>query len=253
MQSMKYFDVPIKKKIILYAASYQSTIKGFKEFIESTNEIEDKEKYLILIVGNVPQGYDLNLDHKLLGTLNSSEMVKAYSAADVTVVSSIEDNLPNIILESLSCGTPVVGFKVAGLIDVIKEGYNGFLADCFNTKELSDKIVEAINTEDIGNNSRNYALQNFSPEIHAKKMSKLYEELINKNSTTTNNPINLPSSFPELTNSKIKILESIIYEDTKLIHELKNNKWIKFSNKDTKGKIISLIKNFFKYAKNLLP
>ena len=76
---------------------------------------------------------------------NEKEMVDAYNIADVTVVSSIEDNLPNILLESLSCGTPVVGFKIAGIKDNIVNDFNGYLADLGNIDMLS-KAIKKLHT-----------------------------------------------------------------------------------------------------------
>ena len=84
------------------------------------------------------------------------EMVDAYNIADVTVVSSIEDNLPNILLESLSCGTPVVGFKIAGIKDNIVNDFNGYLADLGNIDMLSKAIKKIAYGPDLSFNCRNF-------------------------------------------------------------------------------------------------
>ncbi|MBT1712621.1 glycosyltransferase, partial [Fulvivirgaceae bacterium PWU5] len=64
----------------------------------------------------------------------SDEHKKAliYSAADVYVLPTLADNLPNVVIESLMCGTPVIGFKTGGVPDMIKHGHNGILVDNIN-------------------------------------------------------------------------------------------------------------------------
>ena len=57
---------------------------------------------------------NLKYSYTFWENVDENQMVDAYNLAAVTVVSSIEDNLPNVMLESLSCGTPVVGFEVGG-------------------------------------------------------------------------------------------------------------------------------------------
>jgi len=63
-----------------------------------------------------------------------------YNAADVFVTPSLADNLPTTVLESLSCGTPVVGFRTGGIPDMIEHKINGYLAEYRNTDDLAEGI-----------------------------------------------------------------------------------------------------------------
>jgi glycosyltransferase involved in cell wall biosynthesis len=70
----------------------------------------------------------------------------AYSAADLFVVPSREDNLPNVILESLSVGTPVVALPVGGMTELIEDGVNGILAKSPDADSLADALLRADST-----------------------------------------------------------------------------------------------------------
>jgi len=72
-----------------------------------------------------------------LGYVNSDDQLSdIYSAADIFVLPSLEDNLPNTMLESMSCGTPVVAFDVGGMKDLIRDDVTGKLVPYKDTEAL---------------------------------------------------------------------------------------------------------------------
>src|SRR5688500_14252993 len=68
-----------------------------------------------------------------------------YSAADLFVMSSIEEAFGQVTIEALSCGTPVVSFPTGGSLDIINHGVNGVLAKDFTAQALADAISTALN------------------------------------------------------------------------------------------------------------
>lgn len=70
-----------------------------------------------------------------------------YNAADVFVTPSLADNLPTTVLESLSCGTPVVGFRTGGIPDMIVHKINGYLADYKDTDDLAEGIKYCLSND----------------------------------------------------------------------------------------------------------
>jgi glycosyltransferase involved in cell wall biosynthesis len=68
-----------------------------------------------------------------------------YNSADLFVAPSLEDNLPNTVLESLHCGTPVVAFNIGGMPDMIEHEKNGYLAKCKDSKDLANGIIWSLN------------------------------------------------------------------------------------------------------------
>jgi glycosyltransferase involved in cell wall biosynthesis len=107
---------------------------------------------LIIFGSSQPQNPpDFGFPTQYLGKLNDDIALSlVYSAADVFVAPSQEDNLPNTVLESLACGTPSVAFKIGGMPDLIEHQKNGYLAQPFDIKDLAHGIQWILdNTEQV--------------------------------------------------------------------------------------------------------
>lgn len=117
-----------------------------------------------------------------LGTINKdAHLAKCYSAADTFILPSLEDNLPNTVLESLACATPVVAFKTGGIPDMVKHLENGYLADYMSAKDLAEGIIWLLEHHDaqaIQKEARRSILANFAPPVVAAKHINLYENLL---------------------------------------------------------------------------
>lgn len=117
-----------------------------------------------------------------LGPLDSDEKIRsAYSAADIFLLPSLEDNLPNTILESMSCGTPVVAFDVGGLPDMVTNGVTGQLVPLSDTRKMGETIIDLIRKPDLrksmGKEGRKRAEKEYSLSVQAGHYSDLYKEL----------------------------------------------------------------------------
>lgn len=119
-----------------------------------------------------------NLETYSLGLLKEEQqMALAYAAADVYVLLSIEDNLPNTVLESLMCGTPVIGFKIGGVPDMIEDGQNGLLCKTVNVPALSASILQALDTNFDRAWIRRNALKRFCSALQVNKYNDIFETL----------------------------------------------------------------------------
>ena len=103
-----------------------------------------------------------------------------YSSADVMVVPSRQENFPNTVLESMSCGTPAVSFKVGGISDLIDTIIMG-MAKKFNINDLSYGIVQSLKQKIFGNNARKKVVKEFAIELITKKYIQLYEKALKNN------------------------------------------------------------------------
>lgn len=118
-----------------------------------------------------------------LGRLQGDEaLAAAYNCADVVVVPSLEDNLPNVALEAIACGAPVVAFDVCGMPDIVREGWNGRLAAGGDTASLGRAIVEVLSDSHslltMRFNARNHAEENFSLSGQARSYLCLYGQIL---------------------------------------------------------------------------
>ena len=148
IHSREIWKLPTNKKIILCGAVNVLTDpnKGFNLFLEAANFLEDDDIELVIFGSNehtIPLRSRHNL-HYIRSIDDDLKLNTLYDAADVVVVPSLQENFSNVILESLSSGTPVVAFDVGGNKDLIHNDFNGFLAEPFKTKDLSKKILYAL-------------------------------------------------------------------------------------------------------------
>ena len=105
-----------------------------------------------------------------------------YKLFDVFVLPSTNpDPLPTVVLENMATGNPIVGYRHGGICEMVKEGYNGLLAEVKNPKDLAAKIEMLLVDDELrykmGSNSRTRLLENFSIESYVKNYSDEYDRL----------------------------------------------------------------------------
>lgn len=106
-----------------------------------------------------------------------------YKLYDVFVLPSTNpDPLPTVVLEAMATGKPIVGYKHGGVCEMVKDGYNGLLADVRNPEDLAIKIESLLEDNDkrtaMGKNSRKRLLEKFSIEAYVQNYSAEYDRLI---------------------------------------------------------------------------
>lgn len=116
----------------------------------------------------------------MLGRINDERLLRAaYSSADVVVVPSRLDNLPNIMIESLACGTPLAGFHVGGLPDAIRPDCTGALAEPYDPKSLADAIRHVLrHGEAMRGMCRKIAETEYSLDAVAKRYTEVLQSLV---------------------------------------------------------------------------
>ena len=143
-----------------------------------------KIKLQIIIFGNEtnPVINDLNFPVFNTGHVSDESLLcDIYNSSDLFVVPSRMDNLPNTVVESLLCGTPVVAFDTCGLKELVVHKFNGYLAKPFSATDLADGIIWTINNiknHKLSSNSRDYSVKLFSPKVIVPKYINIYQNAI---------------------------------------------------------------------------
>jgi glycosyltransferase involved in cell wall biosynthesis len=175
-------------KIILFGAeSIANQRKGFLYLLNALEKIEfkDNSKIKLGIFGSLPNGTEINTKFEVInfGSINSEEdIAKVYSIADVFVIPSLEDNLPNTVVESMACGTPVVGFNIGGIPDMVTHLKTGYLVKLKDVEDLAEGIKTVLldlDAEELSANCIQNAVKNYKLANQAQKYSQLYNSLLN--------------------------------------------------------------------------
>ena len=181
---------PDKFYILFGAMNIIDERKGFKYLLDALKKIKSefsnsKDKIEVLIFGKANETELKNIPFKYhyFGRFkDDEELIGCYNAADIFLVPSLQDNLPNTVLESLSCGTPVVAFNVGGIPDMIDHLSNGYLAKEKSVEDLINGIKWFVDNQNklyaVKSNAREKIIKNFSREVVAKQYKELYTSLI---------------------------------------------------------------------------
>jgi glycosyltransferase involved in cell wall biosynthesis len=204
-----FFGLPLDKKILLFTChSHGEKRKGFDYLIELAKILSnDAEDYHILTFGNsTPELDSLPIKSTSLGHISEEwKLALGYSAADMTILPSLEDNLPNVILESLACGTPVVAFDNGGIGDVVIDNVTGLLCDSTDVKSMSE-CVKRVNKEEYFDRCRNFAIRYFEHSIQAESYVSLFESLIKERNNISVDYFHIEKSSLE----QINLVETIL-------------------------------------------
>ena len=179
--------LPQDKKLILFGSYFAKTDsrKGYhhlQEALELLGDADSKE-YELVVFGTVEEGMqDIHgIRAHMLGTITDERLLIAvYIAADVMVLPTEADNLPNTIQEATACGTPCVGFNIGGMPDMVAHKDTGYLATPFDAAELAEglKWVLANTGDNMTGRVRDKACVLFSQKDRVADYIDLYNEMI---------------------------------------------------------------------------
>ena len=177
-----------KYHVLFGAVAPTSTpYKGFSYLMQALQilikQYPDLKKTLILHIFGEEKTKIKELEEfhcQFWGYISSPQKLAGlYNLADVYVFPSIDDNLPGTVMESLSCGTPVVSFDTGGISDMVVHKENGYLAGYKDAKDFCEGVLWILNhNEDnvLGKNGRKKVEQEYTPEYIATKYIQLYQQ-----------------------------------------------------------------------------
>ncbi len=179
------FD-PQKKRIGFVAVNVNDPRKGAYYLLKAIEQLEtslDTDLYELLIIGRAEAANNFKSKLKIVptGFVQPDQMPLFYNAMDVFILPSTTDNLPNSVMEALSCGVPVVGFNTGGVPDMVEHKQNGYLAKAKDAEDLARGIEWVLTKADykaLSQNARNTVEEKFSYTVIGKKLYELYQNII---------------------------------------------------------------------------
>lgn len=181
----RMLDIPDSAFLVLALAdTFQDRRKGFAYIQELMREFSADEELYFLLVGT--NGKELTTPRtRRLGKTGDDRLLSfVYSAADVFVIPTLQDNLPNTVLESIACGTPVVGFDVGGVGDMVRPEESGFITPVGETTGLARALRTLRDDRELcrqlSHSSRALAEREYSLELQGRRYRDLYTEILNR-------------------------------------------------------------------------
>lgn len=184
--------LPQKGKLILFGSmKITDKRKGIDYLIESCNLLVEKHPELKQSLGVVVFGKESDQLQSLLPfpvySLNyvkdEHSLVDIYNAVDLFVTPSLEENLPNTIMEAMACGVPCVGFQVGGIPEMIDHLHNGYVAQYKSSADFANGIYWALTESEypaLSEQACRKAVANYSESIVAKKYIDVYNKITGK-------------------------------------------------------------------------
>ncbi len=198
LQIRERFELPLNKPVILFSASSLALERKGASFLkEALMQLAYggvHEITLLVVGGNADRWMvEVPFPVKLLGDVSDDETLAAlYSAADLFVLPTLADNLPNGILESMACGTPVVSFDVGGVSEAVRHMESGYLARPKDAQDLAHGIKLLLTDDQLrikmGQQCRWIAQQEYPLELQAHRFEQFYQELLSQRAPTAEAP-----------------------------------------------------------------
>lgn len=186
--SRELLGLPKDKILILFGAqSVNNPRKGASYLVNALkllySEVSNSNVALVTF-GKCSSNFlnDVGFPIHSLGFIKDELLLSVcYSAAHIFVIPSLEESFGQTCLESMACGTPVVGFDIGGIPDIVRPVETGLLAQTRNAEQLAEQIKWMIyhskERKQMGLNARKVIEQEYTLEIQAKRYQELYSSL----------------------------------------------------------------------------
>ncbi|MDR0893778.1 MAG: glycosyltransferase family 4 protein [Prevotellaceae bacterium] len=161
--------------------------KGFDYMVESCQLLAEQHPELtdrlgVIVLGNQSRRLENLLPFKVYPmdfVIDEHRLVEIYNAADLYVTPSLEENLPNTIMEAMACGVPCVGFRTGGIPEMIDHEQNGYVADYRSAEDFARGIFSLLTAPDYTALSEQ-ACRKVSTHYSEQAVAKRYIELYNQ-------------------------------------------------------------------------
>lgn len=165
------------------AQSWDERRKGGHLMVEALRSITDRPLTLMILGKGKMPTLPANIQVIPLGRLDDPHTIaQAFNAADLLVHPAQVDNLPNVVLEALACGTPTVGFPIGGMPDMVRSGRSGWLARSLCAADLKSTLLQALadiqNGRTYRDECRKIAEQEYNENLQATRYIELFTSML---------------------------------------------------------------------------
>lgn len=186
MQARQALQLPTDKRLLLFGCQrITDERKGFSLLVEALQQVKQtrpeqaKNVEIVVVGGEAERVRDqVPFDIMPISYVSDTEkMVTLYNAVDIYVTPSLQDNLPNTIMEAMACGIPCVGFNVGGIAEMIDHKQNGYVAEHRNAQDFADGIVWTLTADydALSRHARQKVQATYSENIVARQYMEIYE------------------------------------------------------------------------------
>jgi glycosyltransferase involved in cell wall biosynthesis len=184
--SRAQLGLPAERLVLAFGAvSLSNGRKGMRALLQALSKLDSTRPWIGIYFGegDLPMQAIHGNELRGVGYLqNNEQLTTFYSAADLFLLPSLEDNLPQTGLEAMACGTPVVGFDVGGIPDYTRPGQTGLLARAGDAgslaRQIGDLIEQPQSLRRMGENARRLIKREFSQTVEVDGYRQLYHELL---------------------------------------------------------------------------
>lgn len=193
IQARQKLSLPTDKKLLLFS-SMKTTDKrkGISYLVEACRLLQKHHPDFVGQLGVVVVGKSSQQNESLFPfpvycldyVKQEKELAEIYNATDLFVTPSLMENLPNTIMEAMSCGIPCVGFNIGGIPQMIDHLHNGYVAQYKSAEDLANGIYWSLNENNYGSlceQARRKAESTYSEQIVAMKYIQIYNQITGKN------------------------------------------------------------------------
>lgn len=185
----KRLVLPKDKKLLLFGAlKITDKRKGVDYFVESCNLLAEqypqmKDELGVVVFGNQSSYLQELIPFSVYAqsyVTTEKELVNIYNAVDLFLIPSLEDNLPNTIMEAMACGVPCIGFNVGGIPEMIDHLHNGYVAKYKSSEDFANGIYWALNESEykaLSEEAHRKVITNYSESVIAKRYISLYNKV----------------------------------------------------------------------------
>lgn len=177
------------KKIILYIGRLEK-VKNIETLISAYEEVSKKySNATLIIMGSGSEELKLKglcaekkLDVHFLEQKEQKDIIAYYHACEILALPSLSESFGKVLIEASACGKPIISTATTGAMEIIKDGYNGFLVGIGDYRLMGEKILYVLKNSEVaismGQNAKKYVFEKFDGKIITGKIIAFWKNIV---------------------------------------------------------------------------